>query len=123
MSDRIVGLDHVQMAIPIGGEGIAREFYVTMLGMTEIEKPEVLKKNGGLWLKIGIHQLHLGVMDDFCPATKAHPAIVATEIEGMRRHLERIGVQTKDGEALEGATRFYVSDPFGNRIEFIEWGR
>jgi hypothetical protein len=25
-------------------------------------------------------------------------------------------------EALEGVTRFYVSDPFGNRIELLERG-
>ena len=33
----ITGLDHVQVAIPAGGEPAAREFYGGLLGMTELD--------------------------------------------------------------------------------------
>lgn len=117
----ILGLDHVQIAIPKGTEDAAREFYVAKLGMNEIDKPESLKKKGGLWLVAGAHQLHLGVLDPFTPATKAHPAFQVRHLAQYRAVLEGKGIATRDEDPLVGAERFYVSDPFGNRIEFLEW--
>lgn len=116
----IVGIDHVQIAIPRGFEDEARRFYCGKLAMTELEKPANLKKKGGLWLAAGRHQLHLGVLDPFSPATKAHPAFEVSGIEHFRKRLELAGVETRDEDELAGAIRFYVSDPFGNRIEFLE---
>ncbi len=40
-------LDHVQLAIPKGGESHAREFYVDILGFDEVAKPEALAKQAG----------------------------------------------------------------------------
>lgn len=42
-------LDHIQICIPIGAEDEARDFYMGVLGFTEIEKSETLKASGGLW--------------------------------------------------------------------------
>ncbi len=117
---QILGVDHVQVAIPRGSESVAREFYVGKLGMPEIPKPDNLRKKGGLWVQAGNHQLHLGVQDPFAPATKAHPAF---EVEGLTVYLEHLkanGVEPVDEDVLEGADRFYLYDPFGNRLEFLE---
>jgi len=86
--------------------------------MKEIPKPEKLRKKGGFWVQIGNHQLHIGILDPFFPSTKAHPAF---QVENIRKYLEVNLVETVDEDDLEGAQRFYVYDPFGNRIEFIEW--
>ncbi len=43
----IVGLDHVQLAMPPGQEDVARAFYAGMLGLTEVEKPAGLIARGG----------------------------------------------------------------------------
>lgn len=117
----VVGLDHVQVAIPVGGEGEARSFYCGQLGLPEVEKPDNLKKKGGLWVQCGRHQLHLGVQAPFTPATKAHPAFVVQGLPDLRSRWEAAGVSTRDEDELPGADRFYVSDPFGNRLEFLEW--
>ncbi len=117
----IRGLDHVQIAIPADGEPQAREFYVHQLGLREIDKPENLKKNGGFWLQAGDHQLHIGLDKDFHPATKAHPAFEIDDLETYRASIEARGVEPVDGEPLPGADRFYVYDPFENRIEFLQW--
>jgi catechol 2,3-dioxygenase-like lactoylglutathione lyase family enzyme len=46
---RIVRLDHVQLAMPSGGEETARAFYNQVLGLDELEKPLQLASRGGLW--------------------------------------------------------------------------
>jgi len=45
----VIGLDHVQLAMPANGEVRAREFYGDLLGLTEIPKPPHLARRGGLW--------------------------------------------------------------------------
>ena len=64
-------IDHILLAMPRGGEEAAREFYGRLLGLTEIEKPENLKRLGGVWFTLGDRQVHLGIEDEFRPAKKA----------------------------------------------------
>lgn len=112
-------LDHVQVCIPRDAEGAAREFYGGLLGLEEIEKPEVLKKNGGLWYKVADIQLHVGVEDAVAPS-KRHPAFEVERVADVRAYLERGGVRTRDEPHLPGIERFSFFDPFGNRIELLE---
>ena len=112
-------LNHVQVCIPRGTEAQAREFYGGLLGLEEIEKPEVLKKNGGLWYKVADIQLHIGVEDAVAPS-KRHPAFEVERIAEVRAYLERSSVRTKDEPQLPGIERFSFFDPFGNRIELME---
>ena len=74
MTYNIIGLDHIQLAAREGCEVEARHFFNKVLGWTEIPKPEILRKRGGVWFECGRHQVHIGVQKDFIPATKAHPA-------------------------------------------------
>jgi catechol 2,3-dioxygenase-like lactoylglutathione lyase family enzyme len=117
---QVVALHHVQLAIPRGGEVLARRFYGGLLGLTELPKPAQLAARGGCWFALGALQLHLGVEDDFRAARKAHPALEVRGLEHLRARLERARVETFDDASLVGHDRFYVADPFGNRIELIE---
>ena len=117
---RVHGLDHVQLAMPSGGEALAREFYSGLLGLTEIPKPPNLAKRGGAWFEGGTLRVHLGVEADFLPARKAHPAFLVEHLDAIDRHLREAGVAVVTDEPLEGYRRLYVSDPFGNRIELLE---
>jgi len=112
-------IDHVQLAIPPGSEDVCRRFYVDLLGMEEVPKPEKLTTRGGLWLKSGEVQIHLGVEDDFRPARKAHPAIAVADLGGLAALLSRAGHEPIWDDAIPGVRRFYVADPLGNRIEFV----
>ncbi|SIS39848.1 VOC family protein [Salimicrobium flavidum] len=114
-------IDHIQLAAPVDGEDEAREFFEGALGMEEIEKPEALKKNGGVWFRFGNQQLHVGIEDPFTPAKKAHPAFEVDGLKEMMKELERKGVEVKQDDKLPGAERCYIHDPFGNRIELLEW--
>lgn len=115
-----LGLDHVQVAIPAGGEAIARAFYGELLGLTEMEKPAALAGRGGCWFTLGDRQLHLGVDPDFRPATKAHVAMVSGGLADLRARLEVAGVTTRDDAPIDGRERFFADDPFGNRLEFLQ---
>jgi catechol 2,3-dioxygenase-like lactoylglutathione lyase family enzyme len=117
---RIVGVDHVQLAMPAGGEDAARRFYGEVLGLAEVPKPPALAGRGGAWFESGDVRLHLGVEADFRPARKAHPAL---RVEGLTALIVRCvdaGYPVERAVPLPGVERVHVADPFGNRIEFLE---
>jgi catechol 2,3-dioxygenase-like lactoylglutathione lyase family enzyme len=117
---RIVGIEHVQLAMPRGGEERARAFYAGLLGIPEVAKPPHLAVRGGAWFERGALKIHLGVEQDFRPARKAHPALLVEGLGELVARLGRAGCAVDDDEALEGFHRVYVHDPFGNRIELME---
>lgn len=121
MSFTINKIDHVQLAMPKGLEEKARRFYRDILGFVEVEKPEPLRNRGGAWFTLGAVHLHLGVEEPFSPAKKAHPAFEVNVLEELKRHLSLQGVDYIVDDNLPGANRIYVGDPFGNRLEFLEW--
>ncbi|WP_168121660.1 VOC family protein [Paenibacillus sp. HB172176] len=125
MSYLFIGIDHVQLAAPSGCEEEARAFFGELLGMAEIRKPEALRKRGGVWFQCGAQQLHIGVQSDFIPSKKAHPGFVVQQLESLKERLRENGVViTEDSQRdVEGVSRFFCEDPFGNRIEFMEVGR
>ncbi|WP_204166829.1 VOC family protein [Bacillus sp. CGMCC 1.16541] len=117
----IQGIDHIQLTGPKGCEEEARTFYVDKLGLTEIPKPESLRKNGGVWFQCGNQEVHIGVEEGFTPQKKAHPAFVVKHLRTFRQHLRDVGIATKEDTPIAGRERFFVQDPFGNRIEFLEY--
>lgn len=117
---RLAGLDHVQLAMPAGGEDEARRFYGTVLRLAEVPKPEPLAARGGCWFAgPGIH-VHLGVEEPFRPATKAHPGLLVEDLAGARAALQDAGVTIREDDVDIGVRRFYATDPFGNRLELID---
>ncbi|HEX5700002.1 MAG TPA: hypothetical protein VFX77_05100 [Rubrobacter sp.] len=115
------GLDHVQLAMPPGGEERARAFFGGLLGLVDLEKPATLAKRGGAWFGLPDgRQLHLGVEESFRPNEKAHPAFGCVALEDLALTLGENGYAARWDGALAPRWRFYSEDPFGNRIEFIE---
>lgn len=115
----ITGIDHVQLAMPVGAEPLARHFYSGVLGLAEIPKPVHLAVRGGAWFQCGATQLHLGADPDFQPAKKAHPALVVADFAAYAAILAGHGVALKSEDAVAGRQRATLFDPFGNRIELI----
>jgi GrpB-like predicted nucleotidyltransferase (UPF0157 family) len=119
----IAGLDHVQVAAPPGCEADARRFYGGILGLAELPKPPELAARGGAWFALGSgQQLHVGVEEDFAPARKAHPALVVSggALEALAERLVGAGCEVRWDASLPGLARFYVADPWGNRLELVE---
>jgi catechol 2,3-dioxygenase-like lactoylglutathione lyase family enzyme len=116
----IVRIDHVQLAAPKGCESAAREFYGSILGLVEIEKPVSLRARGGCWFQCGEQQIHIGVETPFQPARKAHPAFAVADLGKLRESLLAHAVKITDDESIPGTRRFFAEDPWGNRLEFLE---
>lgn len=116
----ILGLDHVQLAMPHGGEEQARAFYIDLLGMQEIPKPAHLAIAGGCWFVSGSAQIHLGLEDGFTPSRRAHPALLVRDLPTLVTRLEQGGVPFQPGKPLDGYRRGDILDPFGNRIELMQ---
>jgi catechol 2,3-dioxygenase-like lactoylglutathione lyase family enzyme len=116
---RVERLDHVQLAMPAGGEPLARAFYHGLLEIPEVPKPPELAGRGGCWFERGDLKLHLGIEPDFRPARKAHPGLLVADLPVLCARLRSAGYVLKD-DPVPGALRVFVDDPFGNRIELIE---
>lgn len=114
------GLHHAQLAIPSGSEQQACEFYGGVLGMGELEKPPVLAARGGCWFRAGGWEIHLGVETPVTPARKAHPGVLVQDIDGLAERLVTAGVAVEWDDSFPGHRRFYASDPYGNRLEFLQ---
>jgi catechol 2,3-dioxygenase-like lactoylglutathione lyase family enzyme len=119
----VMRIEHVQLAMPAGGEDRARAFYRDLLGIAETPKPANLAKRGGCWFERGDLKIHLGVEADFRPARKAHVALLIAELSLLEDKLKAAGYALKEDEPLDGYHRIYVDDPFGNRIELMEFKR
>jgi catechol 2,3-dioxygenase-like lactoylglutathione lyase family enzyme len=117
---RVRRLDHILLAMPAGRESDARDFYQGILGIPEAIKPAGLAARGGCWFEDGELKVHLGVEKNFVPARKAHPAFIVDDLAGLEFKLKTAGYPLAYDEPLEGYDRFFVNDPFGNRIELMQ---
>lgn len=117
---RVSAIDHVLLSIPRGGEDAARAFYGGVLGLREVPKPPPLDTHGGCWFTAPGIDLHLGVEEPFVPARKAHVALLAADLDGLRHALTAAGAELRDDDDPIGVRRFYAFDPFGNRLELID---
>lgn len=118
----VLGLEHVNLLIPEGCEDEGRSFYGELLGLPEIAKPDGLLSTGGCWFSLGSQALHLGTVSPFVPADKAHVAFSVADLESARSRFRAAGVEVRPDARVAHVRRFYVSDPFGNRLEFIQDG-
>ncbi|WP_445368792.1 glyoxalase [Methylomonas sp. BW4-1] len=116
---KVVGIDHVQLAIPPEAESTARGFYGGLLDLSEIPKPAQIASRGGVWFQCGSMQIHLGIENDFSPAKKAHPALLIEGYEKLLKKLADAGYKVQEDTSIPDVTRCFTSDPFGNRIELI----
>ena len=116
----IIGLDHVQLAMPRGEEERARAFYCDVLGLPEKPKPPELAVRGGCWFETPAVKIHLGVEQDFRPSAKAHPGLLVDDLDGMLSRCRASGFHATEAELIETTRRAFVRDPFGNRIELVE---
>ncbi len=120
MSFEVIGLDHVQLAMPPGQEPVAEAFYSGLLGFVRLSKPAPMAERGGCWFSSGSAALHLGVEDAFVAAKKAHPALLVRDLAALAEHLAEHGVELRPNPDQPEGAGYYVEDPFGNRIELVD---
>jgi catechol 2,3-dioxygenase-like lactoylglutathione lyase family enzyme len=113
----IVGIDHVQVAVPPGGEAAARAFYGEVLGLEEVSKPATMRDRGGFWFRAGAQELHVGLEEPFHPARKAHPGFVVDDLGALVERIRAAGGEVTPDSSIPGVERVFAHDPFGNRLE------
>lgn len=117
----ILKLHHAQVSIPTGEEQKARDFYCSVLGLKEIEKPESLKGRGGFWVQLSDVQMHFGVENGVDrKATRSHLAYQVSDLSIWRARFSKHGIDCAEGIPIPGMDRFEIQYPFGNRIEFLQ---
>ncbi len=99
---KILGIDHIQLAIPKGSESVARAFYGEILDLTEVAKPESLKDRGGIWFENENLKVHLGVDSEFVPANKAHPGFRVLGLDLLAKKLGDNGFTVSHGSGIAG---------------------
>ncbi len=115
-------LSHINVTMPKGGENTARAFYGGLLGLREIPKPEAIRHRGGVWFDAEGLDVHVSIEEQRAGADAyRHFGLEHEDVEGLRAKLEAAGVTTEDGRTAPWR-RFFVRDPFGNRIEIHEPG-
>ncbi|MFD2657747.1 VOC family protein [Gracilibacillus thailandensis] len=117
----ILGLHHAQITIPKGAEEEGKNFYCSVLGLPEAEKPDALKGRGGFWLKVGDRDVHVGTEDGVDRTkTKAHLAYQVEDVDYWREVLGQHHIEIFDSVPIPNFKRFEFRDPFGNRVEMIQ---
>jgi catechol 2,3-dioxygenase-like lactoylglutathione lyase family enzyme len=116
----IIGINHLLLTMPVGGEPLARKFYTEILGIREVPKPPALAVHGGAWFEFGGCQLHLGVDPDFLPAKKGHPALMVDDLAYFLARLQEHDCKIDQTDPIPGYQRAFTFDPFGNRIELMQ---
>jgi len=115
-------LSHINITIPKGGEDAARRFYGGLLNLPEIPKPEAIRNRGGVWFDAGGLDVHVSIEESRTgPDAYRHFGLECEDVDSLRQRLESAGVATEDGRPAPWK-RFFVRDPFGNRIEIHEAG-
>lgn len=117
----VLGIDHVQIAVPQGREAECRAFYLDVLGLPEIERPELAAGRSILWVQAGPHEMHFRPDPNFAPAEFAHPGLLVDDIDELAKRVSSAGFEVNTQQSI-GPRRFHTRDPFGNRLEFIQSG-
>ncbi len=116
----VVGLDHVEIAIPRGEEALARLFYGPVLGLQEVRQATSIAGRRGAWFVAPGVALHLAATDPFRTPANGHVALLVSSLERARRRLAKHGVSILDDHSEGAPRRLLIADPFGNRIELVD---
>jgi predicted enzyme related to lactoylglutathione lyase len=116
----IVGYNHAQITVPGGNAERVREFYGQFLGLVEMPVPPALQGRGLIWFQVGNQELHVGIEEGVNRlATRAHLAYNVDDIAQLRQRLTAAAFTLIEQPKIEGYDRFHITDPFGNRVEFM----
>ena len=117
MSLGVVGIDHVQIAVPKALEAACLKFYREVFAFPELPKPEALRGRGGAWFQVGTLQMHIGVDAEPSPKSKRHICFLVGDLATARAQVVAHGTAIEEESVAEGLARFFIRDPAGNRIE------
>lgn len=107
--------------MPSGSVARARAFYGDQLGLEEKIPPKALGTEDFAWFRLGDggDELHV-FTDDGVPAAGQHFCIEVDDIDAWRENLTAKGITAEDTVEINNRPRFFIRDPFMNRIEITQ---
>lgn len=120
----VVGIDHVQVTVPVERMEAALAFYGGVLGLRALPQPARENPEPGAWYAVGAAELHLRaepVDGETLRASRRHVALLVDDIAAAEAALAAAGVALlPDRRPVPGQRRLFVRDPGGNRLELVE---
>lgn len=113
-------VQHVSVGRPRGDAhaAAARRFYGDILGLEEVAPPASLANMDLVWFRLGDNELHIFPSDEGPAHHAQHLCLQADDVEALRAHMARSGVEIVEDVAIPNRPRFFARDPFDNLIEF-----
>jgi|TARA_B100000315_G_scaffold241121_1_gene261668 catechol 2,3-dioxygenase-like lactoylglutathione lyase family enzyme len=109
------GIHHV--SINVSDVNAARDFYVDILELELLERPDF--GFPGAWLRSGDQEVHLIGIDSGTPLKEQHFAFRVDDLAGVSQKLEAAGVKVSRPNEIAGiCVQAFTHDPSGNMIEF-----
>jgi len=113
----IHSIHHVQLPFSGADKQPLRDFYNGLLGLLELAHPE----SRSLRFVAGTQRVDLvPVQDAHPPSDASHLAFEVVNLPLLRARLLDAGLTLEESRPLPGHLRFYVKDPAGNALEFLE---
>lgn len=113
----IHSIHHAQLAFPAGAEGQIRHFYGALLCLPEVPHPV----GRALRFAAGPQRIELVPTESWAPAPAvSHLAFEVEDLPALRSRLLDAELPLVENRALPGYLRFYVKDPAGNQLEFLQ---
>ena len=111
---KLARVHHV--SLNVGDVGEAGRFYLEVLGLEQIERPDF--GFPGMWLQTGDTQIHLIEEQGHQAPEGQHFAFQVADIESTIADLRDQGIEVTDPIDIPGAgTQAFLKDPSGNLIE------
>ena len=111
--------DHINICVPPERLEEARSFYVDVIGLKQIYRPDNIFDSPGYWFDIGNIQLHVGV-EPLKPRSVRHIAFEIKNVDDAVKLFEKYNVEIVEEPVIPGRKRFAFIDPFGNRMELLQ---
>ncbi len=109
------GIHHVSINVKDVDESI--KFYVDLLGMEQIPRPDL--GFPGAWLKSAGQEVHLLGIHSTPPPKEQHFAFAVEDLPGVINTVEEAGFKCSTASEIDGeCLQSFTHDPSGNMVEF-----
>ena len=111
----INGIHHVSINVKDVQESV--QFYVDLLGMEQIARPDM--GFPGAWLKSTGQEVHLLGIDSTPPPKEQHFAFSVDDLAAVKTAVEAAGFKCSNASEIDGVClQSFTHDPSGNMVEF-----
>lgn len=116
------GARFAQVFIPMepGEEEVLRNFYLGVLGLTEMRAPNYPKDTDGFWAVSGTRQIYFGTKPSFAFDPAALPAFPIANLDRVAARLTEQGYPVRWNKDLSYVKRLVVTDPTGFQVGLID---